>query len=140
MSNQIMLRADHPGKFRRSARDDKGNILRKLEFEPGQGVDVSDDDMVVIADDIGPALVFVGKDRKPDWLATRQAALAVAKAKVAAAEKVKKPPLCTNYQQKMLKDEATDPSSFRSPEPEPKAAEPVAVETVSEKPKRKKPD
>ncbi|WP_145219068.1 hypothetical protein [Planctomycetes bacterium TBK1r] len=51
----------HPQKrspFRRSVRDAEGNILRTMEFAPGEVVRLTGDDLEAVRHDIGGALVI----------------------------------------------------------------------------------
>ena len=60
----IMLRRSAHGPFRRSVRDERGNILYTLEFQPGAPLDLAGADLDAVAGDIGHALVEVGLDEK----------------------------------------------------------------------------
>jgi hypothetical protein len=55
----VMLRRDASATFRRWLRDEQGNPIRPLEFEPGKPVDVSWDDVPVIENDLHVALMPV---------------------------------------------------------------------------------
>ena len=70
-----MVRPGARTTFRRSIRNAKGGIVRKLEFPPGTPVDLtSRQELEAIYNDIGKALVIVERNdmgqAKPDWDAT----------------------------------------------------------------------
>jgi hypothetical protein len=57
MAFHVMHLGGAPGAiFRRSVRDQNGNILRTLEFPQGKSVEVSKDDLEAIRKDLGNAL------------------------------------------------------------------------------------
>ncbi len=60
----VMLKKDWPGTFRRSIRDDKGKIISTLEFNPGEPVDISYDQLPAIEKDMFHALLPVTVDAK----------------------------------------------------------------------------
>jgi hypothetical protein len=61
---KVMLRRNWPGNFRRSIRNEKGEVLRVIEFAPGQAVEVLDDEMPSVQADLGHALQLVTLDKK----------------------------------------------------------------------------
>lgn len=58
----IMLKRDWQGKFRRSVRDEKGEILETLTFEPGVPLELNAEQYKAVKDDIGKALQEVDVD------------------------------------------------------------------------------
>lgn len=52
----VLLKRDAPGTFRRFIRDEAGNILRILSFEPGVPVELNAEDYAAVREHIGKAL------------------------------------------------------------------------------------
>lgn len=72
-----MVRPGAKNTFRRSIRNKKGEIVRKLEFPPGMPVDLTSKvELEAIYGDIGNALVIVERNdmgqAKPNWDATEE--------------------------------------------------------------------
>lgn len=66
MSHLVMLRANWPAPvFRRSLRDKKGEVTKRLEFTKSDPVEVSAKEFAALKADLGPALVEVKLDGKP---------------------------------------------------------------------------
>jgi len=58
----LMLRRGWPGSFRRSVRDEKGEIVRTVEFQSNEPQEIKPEEMPFFANDIGNALVAVKED------------------------------------------------------------------------------
>lgn len=76
----VMLKRNWPGPFRRSVRDEDGNVVRLLTFAPGEAVKLQGEDEIdAVAADIGNALIEVGLDgrlrpKSPEQIAAATAA------------------------------------------------------------------
>ena len=60
----VMAKKSWPGVFRRSVRDDRGQISHTLEFAPGEPVEVTGADLKAIEGDLGVALQYAAFDAK----------------------------------------------------------------------------
>lgn len=56
----VMLKRDWGGPFRRSVYDSQGNRVKTLVFNPGEPVELAEDELAAVKSDIGPALVQTG--------------------------------------------------------------------------------
>ena len=71
----VALRLDSQSPYRAGIRDDKGEVVRVMTFEPNVAVEVTPDEVSQFAHAIGPALVVCkATDSGPefDWEATRE--------------------------------------------------------------------
>ena len=59
-----MLKGNWPGNFCRTVRNEKGGVVKVLEFQPGIPVDLPDEDFDAVKNDIGKSLVPVELDEK----------------------------------------------------------------------------
>lgn len=83
MPKSIMLRRNWPGPFQRTVRAANGEVIERLTFNPGEPVELTDQQAQACAKDIGHALVLVDLDRdklraREDWRETDQTRRAVA--------------------------------------------------------------
>lgn len=54
----LVLNPVRPNAFRRTIRDDVGNVVRTAVFEPRKPVVLEDDEFIAMNDDVGHAVVY----------------------------------------------------------------------------------
>jgi hypothetical protein len=58
MAVALLLAPHWPGTFRRTIRNEAGEVIRRVEFPASVPVVLEDDEFIAIADDVGKSLVY----------------------------------------------------------------------------------
>lgn len=63
----LLLRGQWPGQFHRVIRNEQGEAIRTVEFSKDEPVEVSEEELELFRDDIGPALWLVEPNGSGGW-------------------------------------------------------------------------
>lgn len=61
---QLMLVGSWPGNFRRAIRDNAGEVVRIIEFSPGEVYDLTDEELEAVRNEVGVCLFPVEIDKR----------------------------------------------------------------------------